>query len=431
MAAVAATCLVSIFAAQILLTLGLLVYLVRILKGEARLSRLPLDGPTLAFSVWTLLSASFSTDPLVSYANAKKLVLFTLLYMGVESLRTERDRERVVSAALLGGLILAGGALLQFYFLGFHTLGNRPRSFMGHYMTASGLSMGVLILAGARLGFGALPREAPGRRDFVLLFSVLGALSLQALVQARVAWLGPFPERLVVAAVAISVLILVGRGGWPDGATSFVLAALAFPLSAWALVLSQTRNAWLGALAGLGVLSALKAPKTLWVLPIGIVLVLLMWPRLLARITISDPSSIDRYYMWQAGVDMIEDKPIFGQGPGMILKTYPEYRWPQAPNALAPHLHDNAVQIAAERGLPCLVWWLWWMAAAMGDSFRETQEGPVGSNWGAHAALGVLAAVTVAGLFEYNFGDSEIFMFLLLMVALPYGLRRGRGLPEG
>jgi hypothetical protein len=33
-------------------------------------------------------------------------------------------------------------------------------------------------------------------------------------------------------------------------------------------------------------------------------------------------------------------------------------------------------------------------------------------------------AVLAAGLFEYNFGDSEVLMFVLLMSALPYALRR-------
>jgi hypothetical protein len=45
------------------------------------------------------------------------------------------------------------GALLQYYLQGFDTPNNRPRSFLGHYMTASGLSMCVLCLAAARLAF--------------------------------------------------------------------------------------------------------------------------------------------------------------------------------------------------------------------------------------------------------------------------------------
>jgi hypothetical protein len=42
------------------------------------------------------------------------------------------------------------------------------------------------------------------------------------------------------------------------------------------------------------------------------------------------------------------------------------------------------------------------------------------------AALAFLAAFMAAGLFEYNFGDSEILMFTLLVAAIPYALRRQR-----
>ena len=110
----------------------------------------------------------------------------------------------------------------------------------------------------------------------------------------------------------------------------------------------------------------------------------------------------------------------------MILVRYPGYRWQEAPNPQTPHLHDNALQIAAERGLPCLVMWLWLVAAAMADAYREARRGLFGDGWVAGGALAVLAAVMTAGLFEYNFGDSEVLMFTLLVAALPYALRRER-----
>jgi O-antigen ligase len=90
---------------------------------------------------------------------------------------------------------------------------------------------------------------------------------------------------------------------------------------------------------------------------------------------------------------------------------------------VTPHLHNNVLQIAAERGLPCLAWWLWWMAAAMGDALREARR----RAWTAVGSFALLVAVMVAGLFEYNFGDSEILMLLLIVCALPYALRRERG----
>lgn len=426
-AAIAATCIVSIFAAQVLLALATLVFLARVAMGRTRIKRLALDGPILAFSVWTLLSASFSHDPLASHESAKKLVLFALLYVAVDALAAERDRERILDAALLGGLVLGAGSLVQYYFLGYDTLINRPRSFLGHYMTASGLSMSVLVLAAARLVFRRGGLTPPSTRD-------VQGLALLALALGTLAVLRSFnlfsveSERLFVAGLAAAAAALaLARGPWPGPSTSTTLAVLVLAVSSWALLVSRTRNAWLGTIAGLAVVAFLRAPKALWLLPAGLGAILILRPTaVIERLTLTDASSRDRYYMWQAGLDMIRDKPVFGQGPGMIQAAYPAYRWPEAPNPVTPHLHDNALQIAAERGLPCLAWWLWLVAAAMGDAWREARRGPYGAGWGSVAALALLTALMVAGLFEYNFGDSEILMFSLLVTALPYAVRRQR-----
>jgi O-antigen ligase len=424
MAALAATCAVSIFAAQVLLLLAVLVFVARLWTGAARLQRTPLDGPILAFTVWTLLSAAFSPDPWTSHESAKKLVLFALFYLAVDVLRRRPDRERILDAALLGGLALAAGVVAQYYFLGFDTLSNRPHSFLGHYMTASGLVMAVLVIAAARLAFHDGPLRRPSAQDVRALTVLAGALCAMTALQ-HFDLFAVEAERLFVAGLAAAgAWTALSRGPWPSAATGSFLAMLVLPIASWAVVISRTRNAWLGTIVGLGVVAILRAPKLLWGLAAAVAVVAILRPApVVGRLTVVDASSVDRYYMWQAGIDMIRDKPVFGQGPGRILAVYPEYRWPAAPNKQQPHLHDNALQIAAERGLPCLAWWLWWVAAAMGDAWREVRGG---AGWAAVAALAFLAAFMAAGLFEYNFGDSEILMFTLLVSALPYALRRER-----
>lgn len=423
-AALAATCSVSIFAAQILFALAALVFAVRIARRDARIPRLPLDGPTLALCVWTMLSAAFSQAPIVSQESAKKLILFGLLYLAVDAQSDRQGRDRIMDAALLGGLVLAAGSLLQYYFLGFDTINQRPRGFLGHYMTASGLLMATALLAAARLAFFEGELVPPSRQDLhrlaglgagLVVLAVLGAAGLAA-VEA---------ERAFVALLAAAAAhIALARGDWPGRSTSVTLAALALPLASWALLISRTRNAWLGALTGLVVIALLRAPRLLWALAGAVALVLVLRPAaVMERLTLRDASSRDRYFMWQAGIDMVRDRPVFGQGPRMVESNYPAYRWPGAPNPATPHLHNNVLQIAAERGLPCLAFWLWWVAAAMGDAYREARKrSPY-----AVAALALLAGVMVAGLFEYNFGDSEILMLLLVVSALPYALRAERG----
>jgi O-antigen ligase len=423
LAAIAATCLVSIFAAQVLLAVASVVFAARLLRQKARIPALALGAPLLAFCVWTLLSASFSPDPVASHDTAKKLVLFVLVYLAAEGLAGDGARERVLDAMTLGGLALAAFALLQFYFLGFDTPNNRPRSFLGHYMTASGLSMSVLVLCAARLAWMSGPREPPTRADLRRLAALAAALvALTALKRAGL--FAVEAERLFVASLAaVAAGMALSRGAWPSRSTSLLLCGLAVPLSAWALLVSRTRNAWLGAISGLALIAILKAPRALAALAALVAIVLLLRPpQVIERMTLRDDSSRDRYYMWHAGLDMIRDKPVFGQGPGMVRAVYPRYRWPEAPNPSAPHLHDNLIQIAAERGIPCLLFWLWLMALLFRDAWRAARGAALpDARLCGGVALAVLGAVMVAGAFEYNFGDSEVLMFLLLVSALPYG----------
>src|SRR5688572_31859123 len=200
-AALAATCVVSIFAAQLFLVLALIVFAIRIARGDAVLQRTPLDGPILAFCVWTLLSASFSPAPLASHEESKKLLLFALFYLALDTFAREECRERVLDAMLLGGLALCAGATAQYLFLGYDTLDNRPRSFLGHYMTASGLVMAVLVLAAGRIAFHGPPTRWPAWRDVRVAAGVFAAIALLTALQAA----GLFAvetERLLVAALA-------------------------------------------------------------------------------------------------------------------------------------------------------------------------------------------------------------------------------------
>jgi O-antigen ligase len=425
LAALAATIPVSVFAAEVALVLGVLVFVARLLRGQTRLEPTPLDAPFLAFAVWTLLSASFAADPPAAHEDAKELVLFAVFYVAANTLTRGAARERVLTALLMGGLALGSSMVADYHLLGHDTLDRRPSGFLGHWMSSSGVVMGVLVAAAARIVLG--PAGRPRLRDAWLAGLVLVGVGAVALLDRAGA--GVLPTRLFVAALAAAG-IAVARSSRPAlRAAEATLPWVVLPVTAWALVISQTRNAWVGTVMGLAVVAVMRAPRLLWALAGALAVLLLVSPAAVtSRLTVTDQSSVDRYYQWQAGVDMIMDKPVFGQGPGMILLEYPHYRWPEAPNPDTPHLHNNALQIAATRGLPGLAFFAWWMvvalATALAEARRARAESPLG--WPAVATLGGLVAILMAGVFEYNLGDSEVLMLALLLTSLPFSRRRER-----
>jgi O-antigen ligase len=136
----------------------------------------------------------------------------------------------------------------------------------------------------------------------------------------------------------------------------------------------------------------------------------------------SDPTNRDRVAMFSAGRDMIRAHPVLGVGPQMVERVYPEYRDPDAVEAIVPHLHNVPLQIAAERGLLALAAWLSFVVIVVVDLFRglRANRHPVLPA----AGLAAMAAMATAGLFEYNFGDSEFLMLLLVLLTLPFAAAR-------
>jgi O-antigen ligase len=119
---------------------------------------------------------------------------------------------------------------------------------------------------------------------------------------------------------------------------------------------------------------------------------------------------------------MTADHPLTGVGPNMVPRVYAKYRPDYAVNPTNPHLHNVPLQIAAERGLPAVVVWLWFVGVLIVNAFRLLR-GKRDRILPA-TALAAVAAMFAAGLFEYNFGDSEFLMMFLVLVTLPFAATR-------
>jgi O-antigen ligase len=95
------------------------------------------------------------------------------------------------------------------------------------------------------------------------------------------------------------------------------------------------------------------------------------------------------------------------------------------------HMHNNALQIAAETGIPGLLLWLWFMVRLAWDALRcyrdanartASAEGTTDREalLASSAALAAWIALMIAGIAEYNFGDSEVLTFFLFIAGAPY-----------
>ena len=356
--AFAAALQVSIAAADILLTLAGLLWLSLVIRNRERIEVPRMFWPLAAYAGATLIAAVFSVDPHTSLVDCKQLVLFLIVPIAYRLLRGRRSMIAVDVIITVGALSATVG-IVQYLILNFDNLGKRPEGALGQYMTYSGLLMLVACAAVSRIMFTRQNR----------------------------AW-----------------------------------SALVLPALVLALVFTFTRSAWVGASVGIGLLFLLRDFRLIALLPVAFGVFLAAAPaeltaRLYSTFSLTDPSNIDRVAMMKSGIRIIKDDPLTGVGPDMIIQVYPHYRDKSAVNQLNPHLHNVPLQIAAERGLPALAVWVWFIVRLWIDFFRRRRaQNPSLSN----AGLAAIVAMLAAGLFEYNFGDSEFLMLFLVLVTLPY-----------
>jgi O-antigen ligase len=191
-------------------------------------------------------------------------------------------------------------------------------------------------------------------------------------------------------------------------------------LSSFVLLLTYTRSAWLAWI--FAVFAVVILPRPRWLAYATAILVLFislmpigMFGRLMSSFDPHVESNLDRIRMLEAGQEMIRDYPLFGVGPANVKEVYPIYRRPDAPRFKVPHLHNNVVQIWAERGILALAGYILFIYLFVRECARAWRT--PARKW-AEAGIAVAAALTYAGLFEFNFGDTEVFYLMLDIFAL-------------
>lgn len=353
----------SIAAAQILLAIALICWITLLIVRRERFEAPSFFWPILAYGGATVVSAALSPDPRASLMDCRQLVLFLLVPL-VHRFVTGARAHTLLTIVVTSAAVSAVFGIVQYGILHYDNLGQRPHGTLGHWMTYSGLLMIVIGVAIARVIFGKSDRT----------------------------W---------------AVLVLPALG---------VAVALTF-----------TRGAAVGACAAVALLFSLKDFRLFAILPILAAIFIAVAPGQIARryasmFNMNDPTVRDRVTMLHIGERMIRAHPLAGVGPNQVERLYVEYRGsdpiagPDGVVHINPHLHNDLLQIAAERGLPALALWLWFVVALLWDLWKRFNAGQRAL---AATALATVTALLAAGMFEYNFGDSEVLMLFLTIVTLP------------
>jgi O-antigen ligase len=359
----------SIVVGEGALWLTLAAWIASLVVNRERPEAPPWFWPLLAYVGVSLVATVFSLDRVRSLGPLKQMLLY-LVVPAVCSIARGRRAHVLMNLIITVGAVSAVVGVVEYGMLNYDSLGQRPRGTLGHYMTYSGLLMIVICATAARLLYGR-------RRDWV----------------------------------------------WP---------ALVMPALVVALALTFTRSAWVGACVGVGMLLLLRDLRLFAVLPVAAALFFAVAPAAIAdraysMFNLHDPTNRDRLAMFQAGTEIIKRYPLTGVGPNVVPEIYPAYRTDAAVEQTPPHLHNVPLQIAAERGLPALGVWCWFVGAAALGLWRKFRRDD--ARYLAAAGLGALAAALAAGLFEYNYGDSEFLLTLLIVLTLPWAANRNAPAP--
>jgi O-antigen ligase len=345
-----------IFSSELGVFLALITWIVAMKRGLIAPSFHILYYPLVIYGIASTASSLFAPRALHAFGESAlwgKLMIFPMAITLYRSF--PQSRTTAIYAFLSFSILSTGWGLVQ-YVLTPHDLEHRISGQTSHVMTYSGL---------------LLPMS--------LLFLVL--------------WLHDLKNRWFMSITLLTTL---------------------------ALLLTFTRSVWIGWIVAVMLLVALRRPRLLVYAP-GIALIVItllplsIFSRVMSTFDTRQSSNLDRIRMLQAGVEIIKDYPLLGVGPANVKEVYPLYRKHDAPRFRIPHLHNNFVQLWAERGVLALAAYVILIALFLRECARgwRGRAGP----W-AEVGLAVTAALVVAGLFEFNFGDTEVFWMTLELMAL-------------
>ncbi|MEP6718733.1 MAG: O-antigen ligase family protein [bacterium] len=465
----------SIAAAEISLAMAGAGWLVRAVTSRSTgFRRTSFDLPIWLFFLWTIVSSLLSTEPHISIAKIQSTGVIFLFYL-TQAIATRRTAVLLVSLMILSGV---AGTTYSLYDLlrgrGVVVESIAPESPLRSVSVQPGDA--IWRVDGKRVySVADIERVIKdARENSSLIVSIISrgehverpGLIVTGDVKSRKApagvtgakpshrfrasgWTrhyetyGEILQILAQLALGLALAHLIkpgtprGQPAW-GGSHGFNrwsrLAFLATSLLALGLALTAMRTALIAFAIGVLVISwrALRGRARLLTLAgLGLLLIVgafvVYQTRAHQALLFRDPSSSLRVEVARVGLSRIMQHPLFGHGMDAMHAHWNEWGFPGRDML---HLHSTPLQLAFDRGLPALVFWLWilwlfWRTAISSEKrLRETSDT---NRYGILlGATGALAGFFASSLVNYNLGDGEValvFWWLLgIVVVLSAGI---------
>lgn len=187
------------------------------------------------------------------------------------------------------------------------------------------------------------------------------------------------------------------------------------------------RSVWLGAVGALVILGVMKGKKFLFLIVLTLTIVVgslfLGSPMFAKRVKkIADISETnERIPLWRSTIRMIKDYPIIGVGPGEYSRVQKDYRLTEREREVSwCHAHNNLLQEMADNGIIGLLsyLWLWYIIFKVGFTALRISGRQDYRRSFLLGAISGLMGFHIEGMFEYNWGDSEVALLTWLVVGI-------------
>jgi O-Antigen ligase len=464
----------SIAGAEISLAIAAAGWIFRALvTRRAGFHRSRLDFPILLFLVWTVASALLSVEPRISVAKLQSIHVFLTFYL-TQAVATRRTAVLMVALMILSGVAgtffsvydLARGRGVVVAALAPDSPFRKIEARAGNSDTApeTSLSKGDTIWrVGGEKIYSAQELDEVIRRapvNQLLSVSVIthgehaewpGILATQRLRDAASpsgvqgaarshrfrasGWTKHYEYFAEILQILSQLALGLALANFQNHGANrrFKLALLATGILAFGIAFTAMRTVLVAfAIGGCVVVwRTAKGAASRFLVTAAIVFifsfgVVVIWQtRATHSLSLQDDSASLRMRVARVGLERVWLHPVFGHGMDAVKNHWTEWGFP---GAELIHLHSTPLQLAFDRGLPALVFWLWLMFAfwrqVTGGELATRDTGDTNRHGVLLGATGALAGFFVSSIVNYNFGAGIVALVFWWLMGITVALSR-------